>query len=124
MNKIKLAIVAVTTRGLGVAGVSTAFAGQPTSTVPTKAPAATAPQADTDTVQQGDQTTPDLPGAADATETVISGTSAATKSAPKGTSGAASEAASSESGVSDGNDGGHQDAEGIDVNHQGDANEK
>ncbi|MEO6205686.1 MAG: hypothetical protein ABIO67_09925, partial [Mycobacteriales bacterium] len=63
--------------------------------------------ADTDTLQEGNQTSPDVPGAADAAE-------------PAGTE----KADASETGASDGNDGGHADVEGVDVNHEGGADEK
>ena len=96
MNKIKLTVVALATVGLGAVGISTAFAGSPNSAP--KAPAASTAAADTDTdnVQEGDQTTQDGPGAAEAPET----------------------------GPSDGNDGGHADPEGVDVNHEGGPDEK
>ena len=68
---------------------------------------------DTDTLQQGDQTTPDTGTSAEA----AAGTESTTESA------AGTETAS-ETGPSDGNDGGHADAPGADVNHEGGANEK
>lgn len=76
----------------------------------TTADAETADSAkDTDTLQQGDQSTPDT------------GTAAETEST---TESAAGTEAASETGPSDGNDGGHADAPGADVNHEGGANEK
>ena len=94
MNKIKLTVVALATVGFAAAGISTAFAGSSNSS--SKAPAASTAAADTDNVQEGDQTTQDGPGAAEAPET----------------------------GPSDGNDGGHADPEGVDVNHEGGPDEK
>lgn len=80
------------------------------SVSPTAGDAETADSAkDTDTLQQGDQTTPDT------------GTAAETEST---TESAAGTETASETGPSDGNDGGHADAPGADVNHEGGANEK
>jgi hypothetical protein len=133
MNKIKLTVVALATAGVGLVGVNTAFAGTP-HTAP-KAPAVH-PATDGDNVQQGDQTTPDVPGAVEAPEATsttsarqsASVTSAPAASATGETPGTetpdATESSASESGTSDGNDGGHADPEGVDVNHVGGADEK
>jgi len=128
MNKIKVTFVALATAGVGLVGVNTAFAGSPHT--PPKAPAV-APATDGDNVQEGDQTTPDVPGAVEApeaTSTKGAAQSTSVKSAAAETPGTetpdGTESGSSESGASDGNDGGHADPEGVDVNHVGGADEK
>ena len=84
------------------------------SVSPTAGDAETADSAkDTDTLQQGDQTTSDTGTSAEA----AAGTESTTEPA------AGTETAS-ETGPSDGNDGGHADAPGVDVNHEGGADEK
>ena len=102
--------------GLGLGSV--AQAAPATSTIlpavaavsATTADAETADSAkDTDSLQEGDQTTPDT------------GTAAETEST---TESAAGSEPASETGPSDGNDGGHADAPGADVNHEGGADEK
>lgn len=118
MQKLKLTLVAATAATLGLAGVGTALASQGSSTPRPSNPSITAPAdtagpADTDNVQEGDQTTPDT--AAEATETTGSET-ASSETASSETAG--------ESAVDDGNDGGHADPEGVDVNHEGGADEK
>ncbi len=97
MNKIKITVVALATAGVGLVGVNTAFAGSAHTTP--KAPAV-APAADSTSVKSAAAETP-------VTET------------PDGT-----ESGASETGASDGNDGGHADPEGVDVNHEGGADEK
>lgn len=115
MKHLKTAAVGVAVLGLATVGITNAVAS--TRVTPPTAPAATAPAtasatgsatesstaADTDNVQEGDQSTPDVPGAADEAT--------------------GAESATSESGVSDGADGGHEDPPG-DVNHEGGAGEK
>jgi hypothetical protein len=143
MNKIKVTVVTLATAGIGLVGVNTAFAGSHLTTP--KAPAVS-PATDGDNVQQGDQTTPDVPGAVEAPEATstkvgaqsmpLSANSAPAKSAsvrsaadhpvteaPDAKEGASGSGAS-ESSASDGNDGGHADPEGVDVNHEGGAGEK
>jgi hypothetical protein len=135
MNKIKITVVALATAGVGLVGVNTAFAG--TAHITPKAPAV-APATDGDNVQERDQSTPDVPGAVEAPEatsskvaaqsTSTSVKAAAAKSAAAETPGTetpdGTEAGVSETGASDGNDGGHADPEGVDVNHEGGAGEK
>jgi len=143
--------LALAVLGLGGVGVGSAVAG-PAHTAP-KAPAVTAPATpsattptDTDAVQSGDQSTPDVPGAVDAAEpagtetkdttgtpnardtpdaTGVADTADATDAADASTEKAGSKTADgTETGASDGNDGGHADPVGTDVNHVGGANEK
>jgi hypothetical protein len=131
MNKIKVTLVALVTAGVGLAGVNTAFAGSPQTTP--KAPAV-APSTDGDNVQEGDQTTPDVPGAVDSPEATSSKVAARSTSV-KSVKFAAAETptaetpgvetpGAAEAGASDGNDGGHADPVGVDVNHVGGADEK
>jgi hypothetical protein len=127
-NKAKLTAVAVVTVGLAAVGIGNAVASQPQAKP--QAPAVTAPAkaavapavapaarpavttADADTLQQGDQTTPDAPGTAESTtEAPGAPETAEAPGAP-------------ETGPSDGNDGGHADPEGANVDHVGGPNEK
>ena len=108
-----------------ISGAGIAFAGSPSAAAPALAAPVVAPEPagpDTDTLQQGDQTTPDVTGArlASAVKTVkaVSASTAkaaektASETAPEGTEG--SEAAGTES---DG-PGGHEDPAGQNVDHQ------
>jgi hypothetical protein len=99
-----------------ISGAGIAFAASPSPTVPVKtAPSVVAEPVgpDTDTLQQGDQTTPDT-----ATDTATAGdvTDPATDTATAGDVTDPAEAAASES-ASDG-PGGHQDPAGQNVDHQ------
>ena len=95
-----------------ISGAASAFAAAPVTSTPAAAavaPAAEAPEAagpDTDTLQEGDQTMPDVAGAAEAPESA-----AEAAEAP--------EAAGTEA---DG-PGGHADADGQNVDHQFDGEE-
>ena len=101
-----------------ISGAGIAFAGAPsTSTTPTAPIVVTEPTVpDTDQLQQGDQTTPDVAGAVEAPET-----GAATKEA----SGSASEAAggTEQSAPESDGPGGHADPAGQNVDHQFDGQE-
>lgn len=105
-----------------ISGAASAFAASPTPTIssPAVAPVTQAEPTgpDTDTLQVGDQTTPDVAGATTvrASENATSETAA---EAPAGTEAAGTEAASTES---DG-PGGHADPAGQDVDHQFDGQE-
>jgi len=105
-----------------ISGAASAFAAGPV-TPATPAPVAPVTQAeptgpDTDTLQVGDQTTPDVAGTATikASETATSETAA---EAPAGTEAAGTEAAGA---ASDG-PGGHADPAGQNVDHQFDGQE-
>jgi len=64
MSKLKITAIAFSVLALGGVGIGSALAG-PVHTAP-KAPAVLTPAAaDTDMLQVGDQTTPDVPGTAD-----------------------------------------------------------
>jgi hypothetical protein len=103
---------------IGAAGVALAFAGVGTtaaiagagaSSPPALKPAvrtATVTPADTDNVQEGDQTTPDVPGAAESPEPAAKTTAVKVKSA-------ATETESPSDGP-----GGHEDPAGANVDHQ------
>ena len=130
MNKLKIIVVSAATVGLGAAGVTAAFASSPSPKPPAVTSTPAGATTDGDTLQEGDQTTPDVPGAVDAAEapeTAGSETAeevgpALVETADTGTE--ANESATAESGPSDGNDGGHEDPAGADVNHVGGPNEK
>ena len=129
LNKIAVATAVGATAVLVTAGMGIASASQKSSTLPTSpstvvnspaAPAAgtadteTADSAtDTDTIQSGDQRTPDT------------GSTTETKDAIESTSETgASETGASETGASYGNDGGHQDPAFATWEGEGGANEK
>ena len=119
MNKLKIIVVSAATVGLGAAGVTAAFASSPSPKPPAVTSTPAGATTDGDTLQEGDQTTPDVPGAVDAAEAPET---AGSETADTGTE--ANESATAESGPSDGNDGGHEDPAGADVNHVGGPNEK
>ena len=96
-----------------ISGAGIAFAGNPPTAAPT--PAAPVVQVepvgpDTDTLQQGDQTTPDVAGAAEAPE--------AAGGAPEAAGGAPETAGAESDGP-----GGHEDPAGQNVDHQFDGEE-
>ena len=106
-----------------ISGAGIAFAGSPSAVAP--APAAPIVQSepagpDTDTLQQGDQTTPDVAGAVDSAVTakaLTASTTTTAETAPAGSEG--SEVAGAETDGS----GGHQDPAGQNVDHQFDGEE-
>lgn len=135
MNKIKATVVVLAAAGAGLAGINAAFAGTVHNT---PKPPTVAPATDGDNVQEGDQTTADVPGAVEVPEATNSkvpatSTSSSVKSAtakpaaevtPTTETADATTSGASETGASDGNDGGHADPEGVDVNHEGGVDEK
>ncbi len=80
---------------------------------------------DTDQLQQGDQTTPDVAGAAAAAAGASTTKVAATKAAPEKVSESSAEApdGTEASGTESDGPGGHQDPEGQNVDHQFDGEE-
>ncbi|MEP6760168.1 MAG: hypothetical protein ABJA93_02240 [Sporichthyaceae bacterium] len=125
-------VAAVAAVALAAAAVSgSAFASQGNATPQRHTSVNSATTADGDNVQQGDQTTPDVPGAAD-TESTASNAHVVKTNAVKAKSGQASESSAGESETggesqsettpSDG-PGGHEDPPG-DVEHEGDNSEQ
>lgn len=117
-----LAAIAV----LLISGGASAFAASPTPTVPVAVnPVTQAAPADTDTLQEGDQTTPDVAGAPESPAEAPAAAGAAAE-APD-TAGAAAEApdaAGTEvAGTEADGPGGHADADGQNVDHQFDGQE-
>ncbi len=102
-----------------ISGAANAFAASPSVTLPAPVtPVVQVARADTDTLQEGDQTTPDVAGVAESTVDVPEAAGAA--EAPDAAGAAeAPEAAGTEA---DG-PGGHADAEGQNVDHQFDGEE-
>jgi hypothetical protein len=123
---------------IGAAGVALAFAGVGTTAViagagasspPAIKPAVqTAVPADTDNVQQGDQTTPDVPGAAETPEPAAKSAAVTVKSAslaakaapvtPEPTTAETEKPAASETASPSDGPGGHEDPAGANVDHQ------
>jgi hypothetical protein len=114
MNRTrKLLAIGATVVGFGGVGAVAAVAQTSTSTKP--AVVTPAPSNETDTLQQGDQTTPDVPGAAEIPDpSEKPTTSAATTSGEK--------PATSETATANDGPGGHQDPPG-NVDHQFDGQE-
>ncbi|MDQ1456576.1 MAG: hypothetical protein QOH28_2196 [Actinomycetota bacterium] len=122
---------------IGAAGVALAFAGVGTTAAIAGAGASSSPAikpavqtaaptaADTDNVQQGDQTTPDVPGASESPDPTAKTASATVKAAPVAPEPTTAEtekpAASETESPSDG-PGGHEDT-GTNVDHQFDGQE-
>ena len=111
-TKVVVASVAVALAGMAAIGATSASA---TQTPPRTAHTVSVATADKDTLQQGDQTTPDVPGAPDTEEAPQTGSAADTKDA-NGASESASESAGESAAQSDG-PGGHADGPG-NVDHQ------
>ncbi|HEV7523989.1 MAG TPA: hypothetical protein VGP92_03450 [Acidimicrobiia bacterium] len=112
MNRTrKLLAIGATVVGFGGAGIIAAAAQSSTTTKP--AVVTPAPAKDGDTVQQGDQTTPDVPGASETPEPAVkSATAKATAAETPGT----------ETETANDGPGGHADAPGA-VDHQFDGQE-
>jgi hypothetical protein len=107
MSKVKLAVVGLAVAAISATGVGAAFAATPAhSKAPVTAPAKTTSTADTDNVQQGDQTGVD--SAASGTETAAPET-------------VAPETAAAETSATSDGPGGHQDPAG-NVDYQSEAN--
>jgi hypothetical protein len=125
---VKLAGVgaAVLLAAAATTGAASATAGSAAHTTVYKAASVSTTAGDTDNVQQGDQTTPDVPGATDAAGTSakkLATTAAPTATEKPGTeTPGTAEAPSSETGPSDG-PGGHADPAGSTVDHQFQGNE-
>jgi hypothetical protein len=102
-----------------ISGVASAFAASPAPPAPVTTAPVTQPAADpatepveatdTDTLQEGDQTTPDVPGAAEAPEAADAAEPAEAKDA--------AEAPEAKGTEADG-PGGHADPEGQNIDHQ------
>ncbi len=114
-----LAAVAV----LLISGAGIAFAGSPSPSAPVSQASQVEPVGpDTDTLQAGDQTTPDVAGAAEST-TEAAGTEAA-GAAESTTEAAGTETAGTEAaGTEADGPGGHADPAGQNVDHQFDGEE-
>ena len=98
-----------------ISGVANVFAASPPATIPAPVtPVVQVVPADTDTLQEGDQTTPDVAGSAESTVEDPDAAGAAEAPDTAGTESAGTEA--------DG-PGGHADAEGQNVDHQFDGEE-
>ncbi len=98
--KVAAASAAVLLGGFAVVGATNASA----TPSPVKPATTSVTTADPDTLQQGDQTTPDKPGSADKETTDAAGTESANENAP-------------ESGTANDGPGGHADGPG-NVDHQ------
>lgn len=112
---------------LMISGAGIVFAGKPSASSASVAPAVqTEPTGpDTDMLRQGDQTTPDVAGAAESATKSAAAAASTTKTAEKATSetaGKTSEGSEAAGTESDG-PGGHEDPAGTNVDHQFDGEE-
>jgi hypothetical protein len=111
-----------------ISGAASAFAASPTPVAP--APVAPVTQAeptapDTDTLQVGDQTTPDVAGATESAAQPAAAGASTVKAAENASSEAAAEApdGTKATGAESDGPGGHQDPAGQNVDHQFDGEE-
>ena len=109
-----------------ISGAANVFAASPPATLPAPVtPVVQVAPADTDTLQEGDQTTPDIAGSADSTVDVPEAAGSGTEAPDAaGTEAAGTEAAGTEAaGTEADGPGGHADPEGQNVDHQFDGQE-
>ncbi|MEO8468312.1 MAG: hypothetical protein ABI573_01445 [Chloroflexota bacterium] len=105
-----------------ISGAANVFAASPPATLPAPvAPVVQVAPADTDTLQEGDQTTPDIAGSAESTVEAPDGAAAGTAAEVPDAAGAAE--APEAAGIEADGPGGHADAEGQNVDHQFDGQE-